>query len=778
MSAALFCTAAIVTAGAVALRKRAKALPPRAARIPHIVSLGAVAGEQRGPRAMVPPVLLQDDLFWLRDDARTAPAVLEHVTAENSFTSYVTAPLKPAIDALYAEMLSRIQETDADMPYTHGPYTYVTRTKAGSSYVIHSRAPAAPIAPMAAGEPPLLDGERVYLDENELAAGKPMCDVHAVVPSPCHRFIAFSVDYTGGETYDIRVKDTLAVEDSVSRDGMLDDVLSETSGSVVWGADATTLYYLTMDAQHRPNKLWRHVLGRPQSTDECLLTEDDEMFWIDMDRTRTGDLIIVTTSSKTSSEAHYIPLRGPDTRPVLIAARRKDVLYDADHYVGSGGGTGVLVIRTNDGVRPGAAKAINFQIVTTSLASPGAEHWTPIVAPSADISFDGVSIFRHFWAIWGRADGSPALWTLAGSEIDAFLEDGGAQIAEGSPCAVTMTRLPTNEAVCDVASARGNAEYDARVLRYCYSSPRTPTQTQELAVPLRTPAVAASAATGDWKGRVVLGDLGASRILKQKSAPNTDPTAYASRRIFVSVRDGVRVPVSIVWRPSAHGQSVDAASFDATGDINSCPLASPAPLLLYGYGSYGHSIDIGFSSSVLSLVDRGIVYAVAHVRGGGEMGRRWYEEQGKLLTKRNTFNDFLDVAAYLSTSGWTAPGRIATMGASAGGLLMGNVLNFAPDGLIRAVVSQVGFVDVLVSMCDPSIPLTVTEWEEWGNPNESEYYEYVRSYSPMENVTPRPYPATLLTAGINDRCALQPRYRGFCEPCNAYDVSATQQCLV
>ena len=287
---------------------------------------------------------------------------------------------------------------------------------------------------------------------------------------------------------------------------------------------------------------------------------------------------------------------------------------------------------------------------------------------------------------------------MRSGDVEAYL-DAGVAIADGAPAAVPLTRIPALHPVYVTSGSRGNMDYFARVLRFSYSSPVQPLSTCEFAVFRADESGMAAHGSGagfltmdSWKDSVT--------ILKQKEVPNADPSQYTSLRIHSTSADGTAVPISLVWRPSA----VKEGTPDG-------PPATPAPLLLYGYGSYGHSIEMGFDANVLSLCDRGIVYAVAHVRGGGEMGRAWYEDEGKLLTKRNTFSDFMTCAETLIKTGWADERRLAAQGASAGGLLMGCCLTQRPD-LFRAILSQVGFVDVLLTMSDPSIPLTITEWEE------------------------------------------------------------------
>ena len=222
-------------------------------------------------------------------------------------------------------------------------------------------------------------------------------------------------------------------------------------------------------------------------------------------------------------------------------------------------------------------------------------------------------------------------------------------------------------------------------------------------------------------------------VLKQQEVPGYDPSLYGSERLHATAADGTQIPISLIYRKDA---------WEARE-------SQPVPMMLYGYGSYGVCVDPSFSSSRLPLLDRGMAYAIAHVRGGGEMGRSWYEEHGKYTTKRNTFTDFVECAKHLQAIGYTSPSQLAITGRSAGGLLVGAVLNMAPE-LFKVAIAGVPFVDLMVTMCDATIPLTVTEWEEWGNPNNATYYEYMKSYSPMDNIKPADLPALLVTAGLFD----------------------------
>lgn len=338
-----------------------------------------------------------------------------------------------------------------------------------------------------------------------------------------------------------------------------------------------------------------------------------------------------------------------------------------------------LIIVTN------AEGSTNFKVCAAPVATPGAEHWVTIIPHSQERMIENVSCFANFVAVVGREGGFQNLWTACGADVSTAL-------TSAAHAHLPLYRVPARDSVYVMDLDHGNMEYEAHTLRITYESPVTPKLTCELAVPSTHALECAT-----W-------DALPLTVLKQQEVPNVNLSQYTTARISVATGGSAPVPVSLVYRP----------------DLVS--PGTPAPLLLYGYGSYGVCIDMNFSASVLSLCDRGVVYAVAHIRGGAELGRHWYEKEGKLLNKMNTFHDFIGVAEHLVASGWTSSNMLGAMGASAGGLLMGAVVNARPD-LFRAIVSQVGFVDVVTTMSDPSIPLTVTEWEEWGNPNEAAYFE-------------------------------------------------------
>lgn len=713
-AAAVFAGAAVVSTAAVAVRRLLSSRPPRPPKRLECSASTVVFGD---PTAAVdavgelldPPVAKRDPYGWMRDDNRRDPEVLRHLELENEYTQAQTARLQPVRDALYSEFLSRTHESDITYPTPRGSeWEYYQRTVKGTSYpiVCRVRADAATSARAAAcstsdtvGAP---DGEVVILDVNELAVGHEFCDVGDWEPSPSHDLFAYSVDFTGYETYTIAVKHL-----ETGRDG---DLLSGTSGTVVWGVDDTELYYLTLDDAHRPHKIWRHVLGTEQENDVCLLEENDERFWVHVHKSDDERYLIARSASTITSECSLLRLGVPAEDSFrVVQPRVHDMLYRVQPA-----GDDLLIVTNAD-------DSLNFKLCAAPLATPTKEFWTDVLPHRDEVKLDSISCFSDFWAICGREDGLSAIWVMQPRIHRAR----GAALPE-------LRRITPPEPVYQIRMS-ANYNFDASVLRYSYSSPTTPTTLLEF-----------DPATGE------------SKQLKRLHVPNHDPSLYRCMRGLATARDGRKIPISILFRPDAHDVRVappdaippDAAPRPGAGDLPAA-LPAPAPLLLYGYGSYGMCVDPSFSPTVISLVDRGIVYAIAHIRGGGEMGRAWYEREGKLLTKRNTFTDFVDCANALLDAGWAERGRLAMMGASAGGLLMGAVMNMAPE-LFSTVVARVPFVDVMSTMSDRSIPLTTVELDEWGDPHTKKFHDYMMSYSPIDNVSAKPYPHTLVTAGLND----------------------------
>jgi oligopeptidase B len=466
---------------------------------------------------------------------------------------------------------------------------------------------------------------------------------------------------------------------------VLDDEVPDTHYGCAWSRDGSTLFYVTVDDAWRPYRIWRHAVGTPASSDVVVFEESDEKFWLGVGLTRDERYIEIHTSSKLTSEAWLLDASDPSGSFAVVAPRRFGVEYGVEVA-----GDRLLILH-NDG-------AENFELAAAPLpGTPGygdPSFWTSVIPHRPDTRLLSVDAFADYLVVSYRRDGLTGLSVLpasgAGQERPVTFPEPLYTVGPGS-----------------------NPEYTQTRLRIGYNSMVTPSTVYDLDM-----------ATG------ALTVLKQQEVLPSPSGAEYDPTAYEQHREWAVAADGTRVPISIVCRK---GTARDGS----------------APCLLYGYGSYEHSIDPGFSITRLSLLDRGFVFAIAHIRGGGEMGRLWYDN-GKMLTKRNTFTDFVACAAHLASSGWTSPSRLVARGGSAGGLLMGAVANIAPSAF-AGIVAQVPFVDALNSILDPSLPLTVTEWEEWGDPlHDPAVYEYMKSYTPYENVADESYPAIFAITSLND----------------------------
>ncbi|WP_312317133.1 S9 family peptidase [Stenotrophomonas sp.] len=508
--------------------------------------------------------------------------------------------------------------------------------------------------------------EEILLDVNQMAEGKNYFNVGDADVSQDNHLLAWAEDDVGRRQYVIRFKDLRSGE-------VLPDRIENVSPNVVWADDNRTLFYVENDPETLLTvRVKKHVLGTPASSDVLVYEEKDDSFYMGIGRTRDDRFLTIELDSTVSSETRYAPASDPQSFKVL-APRARDVEYSADHFGGR------WVIRTND------AGAKNFKVVTAPTDSSSRSQWTDWVKHDDSVLVEGFELFDTFSAIAERSNGL--------ERIKLLFADGREEYVKADEPAYSM-------------GIAANPEPNSVWLRYAYDSMTTPTTTYEL-----------NTATGE------------RRQLKQQPVLGYDPSQYTTERVWVTARDGAKVPVSLVYR---NGFKKDGS----------------AALYQYAYGSYGMSMDPGFSSTVVSLLDRGVVYAIAHIRGGEEMGRAWYED-GKLLHKQNTFNDFVDVTRELVRQGYAAKDRVAASGGSAGGLLMGAVANQAPEDY-RVMVAQVPFVDVVTTMLDASIPLTTNEYDEWGNPEQREYYDYMLKYSPYDNVTRQAYPALFVGTGLWD----------------------------
>ncbi|HEV8630575.1 MAG TPA: S9 family peptidase [Thermoanaerobaculia bacterium] len=509
--------------------------------------------------------------------------------------------------------------------------------------------------------------EEVVIDQNELAAGHNYFSLRGPTMSSSGRLAAFAVDTVGRRFYTLRFKD-------LATGKLLPDTLPDTTGNVAWANDERTVFYTRQDRDTlRWDRVFRHVLGSDPATDSIAYREADETYSVFVYPTKSRHYLVIDSSQTLASEERILDADHPDGEWKVVEPRRRGHEYQLNHLGDR------FYIRTNDG-------GPNFRLVSAPEATPGREHWQEVVPHRADVFLEGFELLKGYLVVAERQDGLVHLRVLPG--------DGSA------PWAIDFGE-PAYSADFDV-----NVDPESTVLRYGFESLVTPSSVFDYDLQTRQ-----------------------RKLLKQDKVAGYDPALYRSERLWATARDGVKVPVSLVWRADRRQPAGN-------------------PLLLYGYGSYGFSTDAGFDSARLSLLDRGFVFAIAHIRGGQELGRAWYEH-GKLLEKKNTFTDFIDVGDQLVKLGWTSPDRLFARGGSAGGLLMGAVLTMRPD-LFRGVVAQVPFVDVVTTMLDASIPLTTGEYDEWGNPNDPQYYDYMLSYSPYDNVAAKTYPNLLVTTGLAD----------------------------
>jgi oligopeptidase B len=608
---------------------------------------------------------LEDDYFWLRQ--KGTPAVESYLQAENAYTLAVMKPTQALQDTLYREMLARVQEDDATVPHRKNGWYYYKRTEKGKQYPIFCRKRAGGAAKDDLVGATATAPEQVMLDLNQLGQGKPFISLGPHAVSDDGRTLAYAIDETGFRQFTLFFRDLATGRVAAESIPRVD--------AVAWAADDRTVFYVVEDpVTKRPDRLVRHTVGTDPRGDRLVYEEKDEMFELDLARTRSGAYLVATSESKTTTEVRVLDARRPDADWQVIEPRRHDHMYFVDHRGAE------LLILTN--WLPDR-KAVNFRLVSTPITATGRANWKELVAHRDDVMLEGFDVFADHVVLHERADALPRFEVLHGAALDT---------------------VPMPEALYEV-SPDANEELDAPAFRFHFESPVTPDTVYDY----------------DFKTRQLT-------QRKRVVVPGFDPARYQSARTHAKASDGTRIPISLVYRKGLP--------------------AGPKPMLLYGYGSYGIPMSLPFESENVSLLDRGVVFAVAHIRGGGDLGKPWHEG-GRMATKMNTFTDFIACGEELERSGWTAPDRVVIMGGSAGGLLMGAVTNLRPD-LWKGVVAQVPFVDVINTMLDESLPLTVSEFEEWGNPKQPEEFEWIAGYSPYDNLARKDYPAMLVESSYND----------------------------
>ncbi|NIF20302.1 prolyl oligopeptidase family serine peptidase [Candidatus Pantoea multigeneris] len=616
--------------------------PPVAKKVPYELHLH---GETR-----------IDDYYWLRDDKREDPEILDHLRAENSYGKQILATQQPLQNRVLKEIIDRLPPQDHSVPYVKNGYRYQSRYEQGDEYAAFYRQPA---------DSAESDEWTLLLDSNQRASHSEFYTLGSLHVSPDNQVIALAEDFLSRRQFGIRFR-------NLESGSWYPEVLSDASSSFAWANDSRTLYYVRKHEQTLlPYQVWRHELGSPQSSDQLVYEEEDDTFYVSLHKTTSEHFILIALYSTTSSEIQLIDAEYPDAQPQVFCPRRRDHEYSLDHYDHH------FYIRSN---REGK----NFGLYRTTWLAEN--RWEALIAPRDNVVLEDFQLFRHWFVVEERQRGLTSLRRInwqTGEEVGLAFDD---------PTYVTwLAYNPTPE---------------SDKLRYGYSSMTMPSTLFELDM-----------TTGE---RV---------ILKQTRVGNFNSDDYKSEHHWITVRDGTEVPVSLVYHRQHFQQGKN-------------------PMLVYGYGAYGSSMDADFSTSRLILLDRGFIYVLVNVRGGGELGQQWYDD-GRLYNKQNSFNDFIDVTQALVAQGYGAPDQLYAMGGSAGGLLMGAVINQAPE-LFNGVVAQVPFVDVLTTMLDESIPLTTGEYDEWGNPEQESFYRYIRQYSPYDNIEAKAYPHLLVTTGLHD----------------------------
>ncbi len=626
-----------------------------------------------------------DEYDWLRD--KDSPEVRAHLAAENAWTQARTEHLAPLRTRLFEEIRSRTRETDLSVPTRKRGWWYYGRSFEGREYGASCRVPVADPDDWTPPRP----AEDASPDEPALPGEEVLLDLDALAEG--HDYFSLGGSAVGPDdqllAYAVDTagdeRYTVRIKDLASGE-LLADELTGVLGGVTWHPDGERCYYATVDAAWRPDKVWEHRLGTAQADDALVHHETDERFWTGLGRTRSERFLLVASGSKTSSEYRFLDTEDEAAGWRVFTPRRDDLDHHLEHAVIAG--RDVFLVH-HDGTGP------DYEIATAPIAPTPPEEWVPLVPHDPAVRLEDVDAFADHLVIEQRSGGATQL-----------------RVLDLGPDGVVADHLVRFEREPATVGAGSNPDFHQPVLRVGFTTLAVPSTVYDY----------------DLRHREL------TLLRRQPVLGGYDPEDYEEHRLWATSSDGEQVPVSLVVRR-------DASPAREGG--------GPVPLHLYGYGAYEASMDPGFSVARLSVLDRGGAFAIAHVRGGGEMGRRWYDD-GKLGRKQHTFDDFAACARHLVETGWTTVDRLVGEGASAGGLLIGAVANQAPDAF-GALVAGVPFVDTLTSMLDADLPLTVTEYEEWGDPSgDPSAYDDIAAYAPYENVRPQAYPPILAETSLND----------------------------
>ncbi len=607
-----------------------------------------------------------DPYYWLRDDQREAADVLAYLEVENQYTDQLTASHAELGEQLYQELIARIPGDDASVPYQDRGFWYARQYQQGKELPIHVRWSQSDTEPQ--GEP------EVLLDENQLKGELEFYQIGDYDVSADGRWLAWTEDTISRGIHRLKFRDLHAQVEHA-------EVIEMVSSEVLFANDNHTVFYVKLQQDTLiPWQIWRHQLGTEVSHDQLVYQEDDPAYFTSIGRSRDNRYIIAQHISTLTTEIRLLDANQPEQVPQVILPRQQGHEYSVETL-----GDRVFLL-TND-------NASNFRVVYASLATIADRGtWQEVVPENTSALISDFAVFREHLVLSVIDNANQLLKVIPLDQAQAGAEQSW-EIAADEP-AFEM-------------SIDTNPSSDTSRLRYTYESPATPLSWYE--VDLNT---------------------GERRLLKRSFAGNDyDPAQYKVARLVSTARDGMEVPVTLLYQ---QGLQPDGSH----------------PMYLLGYGSYGSSYLPGFQRDMLSLVDRGFVFALAHIRGGQEKGRAWYEH-GKLLNKKNTFTDFIDVGRDMQARGWAARDKLVGSGRSAGGLLISAVANMAPE-IFEILIAGVPFVDVITTMLDESIPLTTFEFDEWGNPKDKEYYDYMLSYSPYDQISAQEYPHLYVTTGLWD----------------------------
>lgn len=603
---------------------------------------------------------IQDDYHWLRGNAWpekiTEPEIISYLEAENSYFDSFIQPLSAQKEVIFDELKGRIKLEDQSTYIKKDNYYYYSRTQANKDYAIYCRKEGSTEA-----------REEILLDVNKLAINKNFTKLGAFSVSPDHKFMAYSVDHTGGEKYTIKIFD-------LEKNEYLKDEISNTIGQVVWHENMAGFFYTPTDKNWRFDKVKYHNIGANSELDKLIFQEKDHLYSVSISKSSSKDYIFINISGHDNNEICYIKMDDSSFTPHIIKSRLEKVIYSVDHN------GAYFYMHTNE-------RAKNFHVLRTSSAEYEADDiWEVFILEDKNKYLSSFDLTHKYLLLNYKANGLPVSTIV---DIDSKLS----KIIKFPDQAFTASVYSTN--------------FEENDIRVNYSSLGMPATTYQYNFDHETLSV-----------------------LKTQEIPSGfNPKEYKVERIFAKNGD-ILVPISLFYKKSL---------FKKDGSN---------PLYLYGYGSYGISIPPSFKNSAVSLANRGFVYSIAHIRGGDDLGHDWYEA-AKFLTKKRTFEDFIAVAEHLIASKYTSKGNIVIAGGSAGGMLIGNVINQRPE-LYRAAIAHVPFVDVLNTMLDEKLPLTPQEYKEWGDPRDTKYFDYIKSYCPYVNVKKQNYPHLLITAGLTD----------------------------